>query len=1523
MVSADRRRAENHIEVEMKGRDTVRAVIILSSFSKSFSKQYLVVFGSNISLEVEHTEKPLKGVKKYKPLMRNPIVVLLSISLYSIYAAVCDVQTSGYSGSINNAWNNAPSTGCTGFNLIVDSYTSESTSLSARGQMTLQLSTLNPNNTVITGSITFSSIPQVAISNVLFSGSTVSFTEVPNVTISDSTFSTSPVITSASTTNTFIISRSMLQFNTGSAIKVINGALTVDSCTFSFNTQRAIYHTNTPTPPLVIINSTFFNNSFSDYGATVWAGYNITITDSRFSFNSGTRGGAVYSNAGSVSCLRCLFDTNSASDNGGCVWANNNIDLDSSTVVRSISTQGRAGGLYANLGTVRTFNCILSNNTALGDGGAIWSNSDAFLGHTTLQGNQGQQGGAIYGNARVFLNSTQLILNSGASNGGAVYCQGDAFVSDTIISSNKVKNGNGGAIYGRGRVQMSGGEYKNNYITMAIGQGGVVWSQSDMTIMNARFENNTASSGGALFSGSSVTTNNSLYIAHTATDTAGAIYSTTDATIYNSTFLNNTGSLGAGGAVHSDVGAVKSVASVYDNNAAKGSGGAIYAKLDVHSEDLTISNNRADSGGGLYSYQGNVYVLRTWFYDNEASAPGRGGAISGGNISVDGARFLGNSASQGGAIYCAGDTLQLNDTDILYNNATGLGGGIYMAGSTLTIYNERLSNISYNTAGQSGGAIYAPNANVTIEWAEFIGNSAPSSDGNGGAMEAASVEISNSLFQENAAGGLGGALYTSGSLGLIASITSFRDNTAGRMGGCVYSSGAVVLSGSNFIRCKGGSVGGGGIYGNAVSVIRSYFAHNDAPSGGGIYSSAGVIAEASVFSYNNGSDGGAIYAAGSSSLVNCDFRNNTANSYPSYDIPATSNLRSVTLFPCDSSSTQHGNSALTCSTAPAFDPTSDLHYPIRGAIVYSVQYARGNITIYGRYLDAPSVPVSLRFQGQQISSYTRSDVTITFKSSLLKADNANVTVILGSLVSQLSVTFDAFEAQTQDFLNTLYDLLPNLANYMLNGSVTFSSDRLNLTAVTLQQNITAEISTHLGGVTLPPGVIEPQSLTNGSYLLYYTTREIPAEFETNVTTFVAVAGVSLYHANGTEISVKDTETPVVIQFNLDRENNSLICGFWDESLLRWSTEGCNTTYSSLVYKCYCNHLTNFTLISRGNGNGNGGQVNTGSGEDSTVSNTSGPKNNLGIIIGAVVGGCLLILLVVIVIVILYKRKMQADANDIKMNSVSELAGKISYKSQIHQGKYSAVWEGFYLDTNRVAIKVAKDEYRTKLMEEAISLKSFHHPNIVMYLNQEFSTEVSCVVMEWMNSGNLHTYMKGNTLSSDMTHLIGSQISTALSYLEDNNVVHNQICPKKILLSIEGSVILAKLCGFSRCVSTGRLSSKEDRSAYSSPEAVKELPITPASDTWSFGMLLWRIVSGVEPYQQEQKMYQQIAKGVVPQIEPHWNQTIRSIIEECCRESPKERLTPRAIVIRFQMNGYKPGTRVHDLSEGPDPYASLV
>ncbi len=119
---------------------------------------------------------------------------------------------------------------------------------------------------------------------------------------------------------------------------------------------------------------------------------------------------------------------------------------------------------------------------------------------------------------------------------------------------------------------------------------------------------------------------------------------------------------------------------------------------------LTIQNSKHTKSGGVYKVHGTNQIKYCTFKNN--SATGQGGALLlfGINVTIEGCLFEGNTAQQGGAIYCGGDNnKKLINCDFIGNYISGDTGGTH-----------------------TGGAIYKQNdGNLTVSGCYFNGNISP------------------------------------------------------------------------------------------------------------------------------------------------------------------------------------------------------------------------------------------------------------------------------------------------------------------------------------------------------------------------------------------------------------------------------------------------------------------------------------------------------------------------------------------------------------------------------------------------------------------------------------------------------------------------------------------------------------------------------------------------------------------------------------------------------------------------------
>ena len=337
-------------------------------------------------------------------------------------------------------------------------------------------------------------------------------------------------------------------------------------------------------------------------------------------------------------------------------------------------------------------------------------------------------------------------------------------------------------------------------------------------------------------------------------------------------------------------------------------GGQLYTVGTTFLSNVAINNNTATNrGGGIYNA-----VQKT----SDGDVAGRG------LLTLDGVFLSGNKAAQGGAIYNAG-TLTANAGDFSGNSATGMGGAIYNTG-TMTVGGTFIGNTASqggaisnhhaaastvsdgsifkdNTATSVGGAIsHVDSEKLTIGNNVLFENN-QSIDGQGGALhnQRASTEIGNNVkFYNNIAKGYGGgAIYqdtdsTASSVTIGTGAEFIGNETETSHGGAIMNfnggNGAELSigAGATFATNKAGKTGGAiANWGGIVSVTDATFTNNSATTNGGaIYNdtyyqeNSRVTIKGATFTGNTATEkGGAIYNAGTLTLTGTNtFSGNTA-----------------------------------------------------------------------------------------------------------------------------------------------------------------------------------------------------------------------------------------------------------------------------------------------------------------------------------------------------------------------------------------------------------------------------------------------------------------------------------------------------------------------------------------------------------------------------------------------------------------------------------------------------------------------
>ena len=175
---------------------------------------------------------------------------------------------------------------------------------------------------------------------------------------------------------------------------------------------------------------------------------------------------------------------------------------------------------------------------------------------------------------------------------------------------------------------------------------------------------------------------------------------------------------------------------------------------------------------------------------------------------------------------------------------------------------------------------------------------------------------------------------------------------------------------------------------------------------------------------------------------------------------------------------------------------------------------------------------------------------------------------------------------------------------------------------------------------------------------------------------------------------------------------------------------------------------------------------------------------------------------------------------------------------------------------KVALKIIhkptllKDKYfKRHLLREQKILSRLSHPNIVRLFEVCHSSDIYCLVLEYVESSLLDRVVAKDKLNERESQAICGQLASALDYLHDVGIIHRDLKLENVLISDADRVVLIDF-GLSNSWFSGKTMKTHCGSAeYASPELfTKDANYGPGVDVWSFGVIMYTILVGSMPFQ---------------------------------------------------------------------------
>ena len=271
-----------------------------------------------------------------------------------------------------------------------------------------------------------------------------------------------------------------------------------------------------------------------------------------------------------------------------------------------------------------------------------------------------------------------------------------------------------------------------------------------------------------------------------------------------------------------------------------------------------------------------------------------------------------------------------------------------------------------------------------------------------------------------------------------------------------------------------------------------------------------------------------------------------------------------------------------------------------------------------------------------------------------------------------------------------------------------------------------------------------------------------------------------------------------------------------------------------------------------------------------------------------------------------------------------LLGPYELIAPLGSGGMGEVWKARDSRVDRVvAIKRLKAGHAERLAREARAIAALNHPHIC----QLYDVGPDYLVMEYIQGDVL----RGPLPVADAVR-IASQIASALSAAHGKGIVHRDLKPANVMVGENG----AKLLDFGLARTQGPVLSGDEETvsanltesgvlagtlAYMSPEQAQGHPVDARSDVFSFGAVLYELVSGRRAFARDTPFATLSAVVNEPPLPLETSTALGSIVNRCLAKQPGDRF-PSMADVAASLNQHSTGVPLDDRSIAVLPFANL-
>ncbi|KAF6041255.1 hypothetical protein EB796_000417 [Bugula neritina] len=259
-----------------------------------------------------------------------------------------------------------------------------------------------------------------------------------------------------------------------------------------------------------------------------------------------------------------------------------------------------------------------------------------------------------------------------------------------------------------------------------------------------------------------------------------------------------------------------------------------------------------------------------------------------------------------------------------------------------------------------------------------------------------------------------------------------------------------------------------------------------------------------------------------------------------------------------------------------------------------------------------------------------------------------------------------------------------------------------------------------------------------------------------------------------------------------------------------------------------------------------------------------------------------------------EEKLKDNSFDVKFEEITNLRW-------LGSGAQGAVFYG-KLRGEEVAVKKVKSLKEINIKH----LRKLNHPNVISFRGVCSQPMCYSIIMEYCAYGQLYEMLRDEReIPPHLLYSWASQIACGMNYLHTNKIIHRDLKSPNILI---GHNDILKISDFG----TSKEFQEHERSmimsfagtyAWMAPEVIKNEPCSEKVDVWSYGVVLWELLTGEIPYKDVDSTA--IIWGVgsaslllpIPEDMP---EGFKLLLKQCWSTKPRNRPTFRHILMHLEI-----------------------